>query len=86
MGAPGKANPAGRGGRNAQGWATWYWGACSAFGGQVLTSPAPGRDKVNLPQSLTGGDLTLEYRNPLNPSAQLGPLDLVGYGRGLDLV
>ena len=58
----------------------WYWGACSAFGGQVLTSPSPG-----LTQSLTGGDLTLA-RNPSNPSTQLGPLDLVGFGCGLDLV
>jgi hypothetical protein len=61
-------------------------GNCSAFVGQVLTSPSPGPDKVNLTQSLTGGHLTLAIRYPLNPSAQLDPLDLAGFGRGLDLV
>jgi len=40
-------------------------------------------DDVYLTKSFSGGDLTVEYRNTLNPTAQLGTLYIVGFGSDL---
>ena len=39
-------------------------------------------DNVYLPRSLTGGDLTVQYCNALNPNDQLGALYISGFGSG----
>ena len=44
--------------------------------------PLAGED-VYLTQSFSGSDLTVEYRNAINPNARLGTLYIVGFGSGL---
>jgi len=40
-------------------------------------------DDVYLTRSLAGGDLTVQYRNALNPNDRLGALYIFGFGSGL---
>ena len=40
-------------------------------------------DNIYFIRSVTGGDATVQYRNTVNPNAQLGALYLYGFGPGL---